>query len=335
MVDKIVSAAIMPTLPVVRPDNVTSFQAEVFARWRQGLRLGQRTLADWQSGPLAVSAVPGAGKSHSMAVAAAMTIARQKLHQRHQLIIVTLTRSAAANIKDKIKSCLKELGLPPIGYSVNTIHSLALSIATKHPDLSKLDLNDRTLVMPSANHKLIEETVQSWLSQYPHIYRNLLEGESFDGEETERLRRQSVLRTEILPSLAFTAVREAKSSGLSPDDLWNVARLYPDRYDILSISAGLYQAYQELLVSKNYLDYDEMIAGALRVMLDPAARRLWQQQVYAGFEDEAQDSSPIGWYSRTTRTSAQFNSRRRPQSSDQFNIYPRRSQVFSRILPRM
>ena len=133
--------------------------------------MGQRTLADWQLGPLAVSAVPGAGKSYSMAIAAAITIAREHLHQRHQLIIVTLTRSAAANIKDKIRSCLKELGLPPIGYSVTTIHSLALSIATKHPELSRLDLTDRTLVMPSANHKLIEDTVQKWLSQYPQSYR--------------------------------------------------------------------------------------------------------------------------------------------------------------------
>ncbi len=255
--------------------------------------MGQRTLADWQSGPLAVSAVPGAGKSYSMAVAAAITIAREHLHQSRQLIIVTLTRSAAANIKDKIRSCLKELGLPPIGYSVTTIHSLALSIATKHPELSRLDLTDRTLVMPSANHKLIEDTVQKWLSQYPQSYRCLLAGESFDGEETERLRRQSVLRTEILPSLAFNAVREAKSSGLSPDDLWQLSRLYPDRYDILGISAGLYQAYQELLIASGYLDYDEMIAGALRVMADPSARRLWQQQVHAVFEDEAQDSSPL------------------------------------------
>jgi DNA helicase II / ATP-dependent DNA helicase PcrA len=281
-----------PLMPAP-PDNIASRQAEIISGWRQGLRLGQRTLADWQSGPLAVSAVPGAGKSHSMAVAAAITIAREKLHQRRQLIIVTLTRSAAANIKDKIKSCLKELGLPPIGYSVNTIHSLALSIATKHPALSKLDLTDRTLVMPSSNHKLIEDTVQIWLSQNPDSYRCLLAGESFDGEETERLRRQSVLRTEILPSLAFTAVREAKSSGLSPDELWAMARLYPDRYDILGICAGLYQAYQELLESKSYLDYDEMIAGALRVMSDPSARRLWQQQVHAVFEDEAQDSSPL------------------------------------------
>ena len=280
-------------IPIAHSDKIASSQAKIISQWRQGLRMGQRTLADWQSGPLAVSAVPGAGKSYSMAVAAAITIAREHLHQRRQLIIVTLTRSAAANIKDKIRSCLKELGLPPIGYSVTTIHSLALSIATKHPELSRLDLTDRTLVMPSANHKLIEDTVQKWLSQYPQSYRCLLAGESFDGEETERLRRQSVLRTEILPSLAFNAVREAKSSGLSPDDLWQLSRMYPDRYDILGISAGLYQAYQELLIDRRYLDYDEMIAGALRVMTDPSARRLWQQQVHAVFEDEAQDSSPL------------------------------------------
>jgi DNA helicase II / ATP-dependent DNA helicase PcrA len=283
----------MPMLSTVDQGNITSHQAEIIARWRQGLRPGQRTLADWQAGQLAVSAVPGAGKSHSMAVAGAITIARERLHQRRQLIVVTLTRSAAANIKDKIKNCLKELGLPPIGYSVNTIHSLALSIAIKHPELSQLDLTDRTLVMPSTNHKLIEDTVQRWLSQNPESYRCLLEGEGFDGEETERLRRQSVIRTEILPSLAFNAVREAKSSGLSPDELYEIARIYPDQYDILGISAGLYQAYQELLVDRGCLDYDEMIAGALRVMADPIARKLWQQQVHTVFEDEAQDSSPL------------------------------------------
>jgi DNA helicase II / ATP-dependent DNA helicase PcrA len=283
----------MSILPVVHSENITSHQAEIIASWRQGLRLGQRTLADWQTGQLAVSAVPGAGKSHSMAIAGAITIARERLHQRRQLIVVTLTRSAAANIKDKIKNCLKELGLPPIGYSVNTIHSLALSIATKHPELSQLDLTDRTLVMPSTNHKLIEDTVQRWLSQNPASYQCLLEGEGFDGEETERLRRQSVIRTEVLPSLAFNAVREAKSSGLSPDQLWEIARIYPDQYDILGISAGLYQVYQELLVDRGCLDYDEMIAGALRVMADPTARKLWQQQVHTVFEDEAQDSSPL------------------------------------------
>ena len=273
--------------------SFTSEQAEIIAGWRRGLRLGQRTLADWCGGKLAVSAVPGAGKSHSMAVAAAITIAREKLHSRRQLVIVTLTRTAAANIQDKIRTCLKELGLPPIGYSVSTIHSLALNIASKHPELSKLDLVDRTLVTPSPNHQVIKKTVEQWLETRPDSYQRLLAEKSFEGEATERLRRQSVLRTEILPNLAYTVVKEAKSSDLSPDQLADLARRYPDEYDILEVGAGLYQAYQGVMKAENYVDYDEMILGALRVLQDPDACKLWQQQVFAVFEDEAQDSSPL------------------------------------------
>jgi DNA helicase II / ATP-dependent DNA helicase PcrA len=284
----------MSTSIEVSADKLTPRQAEIIAQWQVELRSGQRTLANWRGGTLAVSAVPGAGKSHSMAVAAAITIAREKLHQRRQLVIVTLTRSAAANIKDKIRKCLAQLGLPPIGYSVNTIHSLALSIASKHPELSKLDMVDRTLVTLSANHKLIKGAVDRWLSHHPQSYQRLLAGESFDGEETERLRRQSVLRTEVLPSLAFAVVREAKSSGLTPADLESLAQLDNiDRYDILNVGAGLYQAYQDVLSAGRYLDYDEMISGALQVMKDPAACRLWQEKIFAVFEDEAQDSSPL------------------------------------------
>ncbi|WP_019508293.1 hypothetical protein [Pleurocapsa sp. PCC 7319] len=47
-------------------------------------------LADWQGGEMAVSAVPGAGKSHSLLVAAAIAIARNQLHSRRQLVIVIL-----------------------------------------------------------------------------------------------------------------------------------------------------------------------------------------------------------------------------------------------------
>jgi DNA helicase-2/ATP-dependent DNA helicase PcrA len=49
---------------------VLSLRAEAIARIRNSLRPGQQQMADWQSGPLAISAVPGAGKSTGMAAAA-------------------------------------------------------------------------------------------------------------------------------------------------------------------------------------------------------------------------------------------------------------------------
>jgi len=88
---------------------------------RNGLRKGQESLADWQAGQIAVSAVPGAGKSHSLSVAATIAIARNQLHSRKQLVIVTYTRSAAANIKSKIRDRLKDLMLPPGGFIVHTL----------------------------------------------------------------------------------------------------------------------------------------------------------------------------------------------------------------------
>lgn len=275
----------------------TDYQLElrtaIIDRLQNSLRAGQKPLADWRSGALAVSAVPGAGKSHSMAVAAALTIAREKLHGRKQLIIVTLTRSAAANIKTKIDQCLQSLSLPPVGYSVSTIHSLAWTIATRHPELSKLSTNDSTVIVPNSSHKLVRTCVDRWLPKNVNRYHQLLAGDNFDGEETERLRRQSVIRNDILPNLTLTAVREAKSSGLSPTDLAALAQQYPDHYDILGICAGLYQEYQDQLQTMHYLDHDEMIGGALRVLQDPVALNFWQQQVHAVFEDEAQDSSPL------------------------------------------
>ena len=166
---------------------------------RNSLRTGQQGLANWRGGEMAVSAVPGAGKSHSLSVAAAIAIAQNKLHSRRQLIVVTYTRSAAANIKSKIRERLKDLMLPPGGFVVHTLHGLALNIANSRKELSGLDLDKVTIVVPNTGHRIIRGVVEKWIAEHPVQYQRLLEGVQFDGEETERLRRQSVLRTEVLP----------------------------------------------------------------------------------------------------------------------------------------
>ena len=260
---------------------------------RKSLRPGQQQLGSWQRGKMAISAVPGAGKSHSLAVAAAMMIARYKLHPKKQLIIVTYTRSATAGIKAKIKECLKDLKIPQTGFMVQTLHGLALNIATRHPDLSRLNLETSTVIIPTPSHRVIRTCVEKWINNHPRRYQILLEGAEFDGEETERLRRQSVLRTEVLPQLAHTIIREAKSSGLTPDQVWELSHYASDPYEILAIAAGLYEQYQIVMRSLDFIDYDDMILGALNVLDDSKIRGLWQQQIFAVFEDEAQDSSPL------------------------------------------
>ncbi len=270
-------------------DPIQQAQLQV---WAKSLRSGQREIADWTDGRLAVSAVPGAGKSTGMAIAAAITIARQGLQTNCQLVLVTFTRSAAANLKSKIRERLKLLNLPMGGFLVTTLHGLAWSIARSYPELSGIT-DDTMLSTMSQNHRLLRGAVEQWIAENPKLYGRLIEGMQFDGEETERLRRQSVLRTEVLPALAMTVVQEAKKSGLMPDDLARAGQDGSDDYAVLTISAGLYGEYQQQLRSRNWIDYDEMILGALRVLQNEAACEVWRSQVFAVFEDEAQDSSPL------------------------------------------
>ncbi|MHC5745727.1 MAG: ATP-dependent helicase [Nostoc sp.] len=274
---------------------IPSLQEKILAI-RNSLRPGQQQMADWQSGPLAISAVPGAGKSTGMAAAAAIAIARQyeRSSFRRQLVVVTFTRSAAANIKAKIRKFLRDdLSLPQTGFFVYTLHGLALNIANRHSDLSGLQLENVILITPTQSHRFIRTAVEQWIVNNPDVYLRLLEGHQFDGEETERLRRQSVLRTEVLPELANTVIHEAKSSGISPELLREWSKQTTDEYAILSVAAGLYEQYQNLMRSRDFIDYDDMILAALRVLENDSARHIEQNQIFAVFEDEAQDSSPL------------------------------------------
>ena len=260
---------------------------------RNRLRVGQQALADWEGGRLAVSAVPGSGKSTGMAIGAAIAIVRHHLHLKKQLIVVTFTRSAAASIKTKIAQYLKELEHPPRGFFVHTLHGLALNIASRYPTLSGLNPDTTNLINPTQNHRLVKDTVETWITRYPQDYQTLLNGLSFDGEETEKLRRQSVLRTEVLPKLTRMAVREAKSSGLSLESLWELSGKPNDEYNLLNVIAGLSEIYGDLARNRSLIDYDDMILGALRVLENPQVAEQLQTEIYGVFEDEAQDSNPL------------------------------------------
>ncbi|MEO0935267.1 MAG: ATP-dependent helicase, partial [Cyanobacteria bacterium J06641_2] len=283
------------------PTLHTSSRHTEIANIRNSLRIGQQPMADWTGGPLAVSAVPGAGKSTGMAAAAAIAIARQyentdslRPRIRRQLVVVTFTRSAAANIKAKIRRYLREdLSLPQTGFMVFTLHGLALNIASRHPELSGLELDFATLITPNQSHRFVRTAVEKWIANNPRLYAKLMEGMQFDGEETERLRRQSVLRTEVLPELATAVIHEAKSSGITPEDLQQLSHQSTDTYEILKIGSGLYEQYQTLMRDRDFIDYDDMILAALRVLENESARKIEQRQVFAVFEDEAQDSSPL------------------------------------------
>ncbi len=258
------------------------------------LRWGQRDLALWEGGELAATAVPGAGKSTGLAAAGAIAIARHQLRPGRQLAVVTLTRSAAANLRQRIRHWLQELDVPSGGFTVQTIHGLALQIARQNPEAAGLDLDALSLAQPQRQSGLLRQTIERWIVGQPQHYRLLLAGQADTDEDGERLRRDQSLRLDVLPELAQTLIREAKSSGLSANALADLAANLPqDDYGSLSIAAGLYGHYQSILLEQGLFDYDDMLLAALRALDNPQARQVWQSRIFAVFEDEAQDSSPL------------------------------------------
>ena len=158
------------------------------------LRYEQKQLAHWKSGKMSVTAVPGAGKSHSLATTAAILIARNNLNINKQLVIVTYTRSAAMAIEAKIKQHLIDLDISQDGFMVNTLHGLALQIINNHPNFSKLNLTNSTLINLTPNHKIIENSIDKWIDNNPLHYQSLLKGVVINESRTEQLRRKSILR---------------------------------------------------------------------------------------------------------------------------------------------
>ena len=269
---------------------------EKIAQLRAKLRPGQVELSNWQGGKMVVSAVPGAGKSYSLAVAGAIAVYEQNLHQNRYLLIVTYTRSAAASIKEKIKTILTdELHLPPVGFMVQTIHSLASSIVNRYPLLSGLNLEGNSLVEVSSSHPLIVETVENWMSLNSSAFQALLNtGKNFNREESEVLRRESVLRTEVLPKFTHTIINTMKSSGWNLDNLQSLNVFHENSlYPMMDIASELYQAYEKLTHKYQIIDYDDLILGALNVLKNDNVRRVLQGEVVGVFEDEAQDSTPL------------------------------------------
>ena len=257
------------------------------------LRYEQKQLAHWKSGKMSVTAVPGAGKSHSLATTAAILIARNNLNINKQLVIVTYTRSAAMAIEAKIKQHLIDLDISQDGFMVNTLHGLALQIINNHPNFSKLNLTNSTLINLTPNHKIIENSIDKWIDNNPLHYQSLLKGVVINESRTEQLRRKSILRNEIFPRFAYSIIREIKSSGLTLKDFEKINDRKHDNYQTLLLAVSLYKQYKTVMKSSDFIDYDDMIHEAINILDDSDIRQVWQQKVFAVFEDEAQDSSPL------------------------------------------
>jgi len=255
------------------------------------LRPGQQEVASYQGGLMAVPAVPGAGKTTVLAHLAAELIAAEKV-KPGKILIVTVMNSAVANFRSRIGGFLEDRSLPrSAGYEVKTLHSLAMTILKEKPEF--LLINSGFQMLDEVRQdEAVKAVASNWLAANPGRWQGALK---LDPDKDARWYQRALgnWQQKDLPEFFKQSVSYIKAQGIGPSAAQELlAQLDGSSY--LAWALEVYLDYAKVLRGNGQLDFDDLIAQALRLLQeDPGVlQRLRRRWTYI-FEDEAQDSNPL------------------------------------------
>jgi DNA helicase-2/ATP-dependent DNA helicase PcrA len=261
------------------------------------LRPEQEEIARYQGGLMRVSAVPGSGKTQTLAALTTRLLKSGRIPPEGEILIVTFTNSAVDNIRARIRAMLAAEGaIADVGYKVLTLHGLAYLIIRERPDLAGIsvdfamddELSGRQTI-PEASRAYQRENRDYWLSFIPTDLGAARRDKAEENwsDKTEAIAREVIrmaknLRwtsADLLARLAEAGEAPGGSSAVSP---------------FLRMGARLYERYEDILRSGGRLDFDDLIWRAVSALDndDGFRRRLGERFCYI-LEDEAQDSTPL------------------------------------------
>ena len=254
----------------------------------------------YTGGKLAVSAVPGSGKTQTLAALAAHLLARGLVGPESEVLVVTFTNSAVDNVKARIRLALRDLGLRDSGFRVFTLHSLANAIVRERPDLAGVTYDYRiddelsnSRAMAEAARWFIQQERDYWLSFLPSglTQQQRYQAESQWADDTARIGAEV---TKLAKHLRQTP---ADVKALIAGDSASADSAPGHRLPVspfLRIGAAIYERYDQVLRAGGRLDFDDLIWAAIRALNndDDFRRRLGRRWPFI-LEDEAQDSTPL------------------------------------------
>ncbi len=251
----------------------------------------QQEILAYSGGKMAVVAVPGSGKTWTLALLAANLVASGELADDQEVLIVTLVNSAVDHFYQRVSAFIKEKGLlPHLGYRVRTLHSLAHDIVRERPDL--VGLADNFQIVDEREADAIRaEAAEAWLRSHPQALDGYLNAE-LDDERLEWVRREHLPK--LVEDIALDFIRYAKDLQLTPERLKEHLDRLAVPLPLAEMGLAIYSDYQRALLYRGAVDFDDLIRLALAALhQDPKLlERLRYRWPYI-LEDEAQDSSRL------------------------------------------
>lgn len=263
------------------------------------LRPAQEAILTYPGGRMAVSAVPGSGKTFTLSLLAAQLIAsdRVDVEAGQQVLIVTFLNASVDTFRARIRRRLAEMGLPDAGFDVRTLHSLSLEIVR----LSGEAMSEELVVFDETQtRQYLEAAVDGWITDNTRLW------EAFLPEQDREYSPQMIARwRDTTANMATTFIRTAKNDRLTAVDILaamrreqrdaaDSGRQMVARSPLMHMLSGIYERYQTTLTRQGGLDYDDLIWRAADLLehrpdLVQSLRERWPFVL----EDEAQDSVPL------------------------------------------
>ena len=254
-------------------------------------RPSQQKILAYRGGKMGISAVPGSGKTHTLAYLAAQIVATRLEDDDQEALIVTLVNAAVNNFISRVNSFVQAQGLlPNVGYRVRTLHGLAHDIVRERPGLLGL-AEDFIIVDERDAQSILTDAVEAWVRSHPELADRYL------AHDLEGSRREWVQRShwpDLVQGMAAAFIKRAKDMELDPDALRFRLGEAADELPLVRMGLDVYADYQRGLAYRGGVDFDDLIRLALMALrLDEEflarLRRRWPFIL----EDEAQDSSQL------------------------------------------
>jgi DNA helicase II / ATP-dependent DNA helicase PcrA len=261
------------------------------------LRVAQAELLNYRHGRMAVSAVPGSGKTFTLSLLAAELIAAGHIDTAagQQILIVTYLNAGVETFRARIRQRLEEKALPATGFDVRTLHSLALEIVRTAAGSNGENGGPAVLDEGQAGH-FLARAVDGWIEAHPDVWHAFFPD---DGPQRRARWRDVSERT------ARTFIRTAKNERYRPHQILAAVQQRlagveehtspPDAPSpFVWMLAEIYDRYQTILSHQAALDFDDLIWQAADLLeqrpdLTESLRFRWPYVL----EDEAQDSVPL------------------------------------------